>query len=121
MPTVSVYSMSGRKTGSMELSEAVFGIEPNQTVMHSAVINYLANQRQARKSAAAARSRGARRVRVTPVRALPALPSGRMAALRWAPSPAATASLCPRRYAVWLCSPLSPPRWPPARCWCSAS
>ncbi len=50
MPTVSVYSMSGRKTGSMELSEAVFGIEPNQTVMHSAVINYLANQRQGTQS-----------------------------------------------------------------------
>ena len=50
MPTVSVYSMSGRKTGSMELSEAVFGIEPNQTVMHSAVINYLATQRQGTQS-----------------------------------------------------------------------
>lgn len=50
MPTVSVYSMSGRKTGSMELSEAVFGVEPNQTVMHSAVINYLANQRQGTQS-----------------------------------------------------------------------
>ena len=50
MPTVSVYSMSGRKTGSMELSEAVFGVKPNQTVMHSAVINYLANQRQGTQS-----------------------------------------------------------------------
>ena len=50
MPTVSVYSMSGEKTGTMELSEAVFGIEPNKTVMHSAVINYLANQRQGTQS-----------------------------------------------------------------------
>ncbi len=50
MPTVSVYAMSGRKTGSMELSEGVFGIVPNEAVMHSAVINYLANQRQGTQS-----------------------------------------------------------------------
>ena len=50
MPTVSVYSMSGRKTSSLELSDAVFGIEPNVAVMHSAVINYLANQRQGTQS-----------------------------------------------------------------------
>ena len=50
MPTVSVYSMSGRKTSSMELSDAVFGIQPNVAVMHSAVINYLANQRQGTQS-----------------------------------------------------------------------
>ncbi len=50
MPTVSVYAMSGRKTGSIELSEGVFGIVPNKAVMHSAVINYLANQRQGTQS-----------------------------------------------------------------------
>ena len=50
MPTVSVYSMSGRKTSTLELSDAVFGIEPNEVVMHSAVINYLANQRQGTQS-----------------------------------------------------------------------
>ena len=50
MPTVSVYAMSGRKTGTMELSESVFGIVPNEAVMHSAVINYLANQRQGTQS-----------------------------------------------------------------------
>ncbi|MBE6778535.1 MAG: 50S ribosomal protein L4 [Ruminococcaceae bacterium] len=50
MPTVSVYSMSGRKTSTLELSDAVFGIEPNVAVMHSAVINYLANQRQGTQS-----------------------------------------------------------------------
>ena len=50
MPSVSVYSMSGRKTSTLELSDAVFGIEPNAVVMHSAVINYLANQRQGTQS-----------------------------------------------------------------------
>ena len=50
MPTISVYDMTGKKTGSMELSADVFGIEPNVAVMHSAVINYLANQRQGTQS-----------------------------------------------------------------------
>ena len=50
MPTISVYDMTGKKTGSMELSADIFGIEPNVAVMHSAVINYLANQRQGTQS-----------------------------------------------------------------------
>ncbi len=50
MPTVSVYDMTGKETGKIELSEAVFGIEPNETVLHSAVVNYLANQRQGTQS-----------------------------------------------------------------------
>ncbi len=51
MPTVSTYDMTGKQTGSMELSESVFGIEPNTAVMHSMVVNYLANQRQGTQSA----------------------------------------------------------------------
>ena len=43
--------MSGNRTGEIELSEAVFGIEPNKAVMHEAVKNYLANQRQGTQSA----------------------------------------------------------------------
>ncbi|HIW72892.1 MAG TPA: 50S ribosomal protein L4 [Firmicutes bacterium] len=50
MPTVSVFDMTGKQTGSMELSDAIFGIEPNQAVLHSAVVNYLANQRQGTQS-----------------------------------------------------------------------
>ena len=50
MPTISVYDMTGKKTGSMELNADIFGIEPNVAVMHSAVINYLANQRQGTQS-----------------------------------------------------------------------
>ncbi len=50
MPTVKTYDMAGKETGKMELSEAVFGIEPNATVMHSVVVNYLANQRQGTQS-----------------------------------------------------------------------
>ena len=50
MPTVSVYDMTGKKTSSKKLSDDIFGIEPNVAVMHSAVINYLANQRQGTQS-----------------------------------------------------------------------
>ena len=50
MPTISVYDMTGKQTGTMELSADIFGIEPNVAVMHSAVINYLANQRQGTQS-----------------------------------------------------------------------
>lgn len=50
MPSVSVYDMTGKKTSSMKLSDDIFGIEPNVAVMHSAVINYLANQRQGTQS-----------------------------------------------------------------------
>ena len=50
MPKVSVYDMAGKDVGQMELSDSVFGIEPNKAVMHMAVVNYLANQRQGTQS-----------------------------------------------------------------------
>ncbi len=50
MPTVAVFDMSGNKTGEMELSEAVFGIEPNMNAVHATVKNYLANHRQGTQS-----------------------------------------------------------------------
>ena len=50
MPNVNVYDMSGKVVGDIALSDAVFGIEPNGVVMHAAVVNYLANQRQGTQS-----------------------------------------------------------------------
>ncbi len=50
MATVSTFDMTGKQTGTMELADTVFGIAPNATVMHSAVVNYLANQRQGTQS-----------------------------------------------------------------------
>lgn len=50
MPKISVFDMSGANVGEMELSDAVFGIEPNVSVMHASVVNYLANQRQGTQS-----------------------------------------------------------------------
>ncbi len=50
MPQVKVLDMTGNSVGEMNLSEAIFGIEPNASVMHAAVVNYLANQRQGTQS-----------------------------------------------------------------------
>ena len=50
MPKVDVYNMQGKKVSDVELSEAVFGIQPNENVVHSVLVNYLANQRQGTQS-----------------------------------------------------------------------
>lgn len=50
MPKVTVYNMAGSNVGEIELSEAVFGIEPNASAVHQVVVNYLANQRQGTQS-----------------------------------------------------------------------
>lgn len=50
MPQVTVFDMTGKSVGEMTLSDAIFGIEPNTSVMHAAVVNYLANQRQGTQS-----------------------------------------------------------------------
>ena len=50
MPTANLYNMTGEKIGTVELSEAVFGIEPNRHVLHDAVKNHLANRRQGTQS-----------------------------------------------------------------------
>ena len=51
MPKVAVLDMAGKEVGSIDLSEAVFGMEPNKSVMLHMVKNYLANQRQGTQSA----------------------------------------------------------------------
>ncbi len=50
MPKVDVYDINGKKVSDVELNEKVFGIEPNETIVHSVLINYLANQRQGTQS-----------------------------------------------------------------------
>lgn len=50
MAKTNVYDMTGKVVGEIELNDAVFGIEPNTVVMHEAVKNYLANQRQGTQS-----------------------------------------------------------------------
>ena len=50
MATVALYYMEGAKTGSMEVSDAIFAAEVNEKVLHTVVVNYLANQRQGTQS-----------------------------------------------------------------------
>ena len=50
MANVKVYNMSGAEVGEIELNDAVFGVEINEHVMHLAVKQYLANQRQGTQS-----------------------------------------------------------------------
>ena len=50
MPNVSVFDVNGKKVSDLELADSVFGIEPNTSAMHIAVVNYLANQRQGTQS-----------------------------------------------------------------------
>lgn len=50
MPKVSVYNVEGKKVSDIDLKEEVFGIEPNEAIIHSVLINYQANQRQGTQS-----------------------------------------------------------------------
>lgn len=51
MPKANVYNMAGEVVGEIELSETIFGIEPNESVLHASVRNHLANLRQGTQSA----------------------------------------------------------------------
>ena len=50
MSKISVFDMAGKQVSETELNDAVFGVTPNEGVMHMAVVNYLANQRQGTQS-----------------------------------------------------------------------
>ena len=50
MPKVDVYDIKGKKVSDIELADSVFGIEPNEAIVHSVLVNYLANQRQGTQS-----------------------------------------------------------------------
>ena len=51
MPITNVYNMAGEKVGEIELSDAIFGIDPNKSVLHDSIKNHLANCRQGTQSA----------------------------------------------------------------------
>ena len=50
MSTISVYDVTGKQVSETELKDEIFGITPNEAVMHAMVVNYLANQRQGTQS-----------------------------------------------------------------------
>ncbi len=51
MANVSVYNMEGKEVGTMDLNDAVFGVEVNEHLVHMAVVQYLANKRQGTQKA----------------------------------------------------------------------
>ena len=51
MSTIKVVSMTGAEVGTVELNDAIFGVEPNMSVVHEVVKNHLANCRQGTQSA----------------------------------------------------------------------
>lgn len=109
MLKTNVYDMNGKQVGEVELSEAVFGIEPNESVVHDVVKNHLANCRQGTQSALTRaevsgggkkpwKQKGTGHARQGSTRAR----SGRTAASSLPRSPAITATRSTRRSAVWL-------------------
>ena len=50
MPKVDVYDIKGKKVSDIELADSVFGIEPNENIVHAVLVNYIANQRQGTQS-----------------------------------------------------------------------
>ena len=50
MPNIDVYDIQGKKVSTVELKDEIFGIEPNEAVVHSVLVNFLANQRQGTQS-----------------------------------------------------------------------
>jgi large subunit ribosomal protein L4 len=51
MATVSVYNMAGEEVGTIDLNDAIFGVEPNEHLLHKAVVAQLANNRQGTQKA----------------------------------------------------------------------
>ena len=111
MAKFDVVDMSGKKVSTVELSDAVFGITPNEKAVHEAVVNFLANQRQGTQNTKIRKEvRGggkkpcARRAPATHVRVLSALRSGPTVVLLSAPSRVITLTPSTRRSSAWLCS-----------------
>ena len=81
MANVSVYNMEGKEVGTIELNDAVFGVEVNEHLVHMAVVQQLANNRQGtQKAKTRSESPGDRREPVMQDRVQPDLPSGQAAA-----------------------------------------
>lgn len=86
MANVSVYNMEGKEVGTLELNDAVFGVEVNEHLVHLAVVAQLANKRQGTQKAktrsevsGGGRKRGDRKEPVMQDRVQPGLLSGRAA------------------------------------------
>ena len=85
MANVSVYNMEGKEVGTIELNDAVFGVEVNEHLVHMAVVQQLANNRQGTQKAK------------TRSEVQPDLPSGQAAAWYSLPFPEITLSNLTRK------------------------
>ena len=109
MAKFNVVDMNGQHVSEIELSDAVFGITPNEKAVHIAVVNFLANQRQGtqntkiRMEVSGGGKKPWRQKGTGHARQGSMLPSGLTAALLWAPSPAATTTTSTTRSSAWLC------------------
>ena len=88
MAKVSVYNIEGKEVDTIELNDAVFGVEVNEHLVHMAVVNQLANNRQGTQKAktrsevpAVEENRGDRKEQATQDRVRQELRSGQAAAL----------------------------------------
>ena len=97
MPQVTVFDMTGKSVGEMTLSDAIFGIEPNTSVMHAAVVRAHSPPSPVPRFPAAAANHGNRRALVVQDRALPELHSGHTAVSLWVLSQEITATSCQRK------------------------
>ncbi|MFY9174073.1 MAG: 50S ribosomal protein L4 [Peptococcia bacterium] len=104
MPKVSIYNMEGKEVGEIELNEAVFGIEPNEAVVHEAVVMQLASMRRGTQSALTRaevrgggkkpwRQKGTGRARAGTIRS----PLWRSGGIIFAPKPRSYAYSIPRK------------------------
>ena len=87
MANVAVYNMEGKEVGSLELNDAIFGVEVNEHLVHMAVLQQLANNRQGTQKAktrsevsGGGRNHGDRKEQVMQDRVLQELHSGHMVA-----------------------------------------
>jgi hypothetical protein len=106
MPNIAVVDMAGKNVGEITLSDAIFGIAPNAVVMHMAVVNYLANQRQGTQStltrtevSGGGKKPWRQRVQATQDRALPEHLSGDTVVLFTHPSREIILTLSTKRFA----------------------
>ena len=110
MAKFNVVDMNGQHVSEIELSDAVFGITPNEKAVHIAVVNFLANQRQGTQNTKIRmevsgggkkpwRQKGTGHAR----QGSSVHRSGLTAASLWAPSPAATTTTSTTRSSAWLC------------------
>ena len=109
MAKFNVVDMNGQHVSEIELSDAVFGITPNEKAVHIAVVNFLANQRQGtqntkiRMEVSGGGKKPWRQKGTGHARQGSILRSGPTAALLWVPSPAATTTTSTTRSSAWLC------------------